>query len=174
APAAWWVRSPTACAFIEPWAAILLGLAAGAICCYAIGLKHRLCFDDSLDVVGVHLVGGAFGAVSLGFLAAYPLLAGQRKGLFYGGGLAQLGVQALGPVAVGLYSFTVAWILGKIIDKTMGFRAAEEDEITGGDLEAHPDTAYDFGTIHTIHIPGSTAKDVAAKDGAAKGASANG
>ena len=140
-----------ACAFIEPWAAILLGLAAGAICCYAIGLKHKLGFDDSLDVVGVHLVGGAFGAVSLGFLAAYPLLAGQRKGLFYGGGFAQLGVQVLGPVAVGLYSFTVAWILGKIIDKTMGFRVSAEDEATGVDLTEHAETAYDFGAIHLGH-----------------------
>jgi ammonium transporter, Amt family len=94
----------------------------------AIGLKHKLGFDDALDVVGVHLVGGAFGAISLGFLAAYPLLDGQRKGLFYGGGVTQLGVQVLGPVAVGLYSFTVAWILGKIIDKTMGFRVSEEEE----------------------------------------------
>jgi Amt family ammonium transporter len=140
-----------ACAFIEPWAAIVLGLAAGAICCYAIGLKHRLGFDDSLDVVGVHLVGGAFGALSLGFLAAYPLLDGQRKGLFYGGGVAQLGVQALGPVAVGLYSFAVAWILGKIIDKTMGFRVSAEDEVTGVDVAEHAETAYDFGSIHLGH-----------------------
>jgi Amt family ammonium transporter len=140
-----------ACAFIEPWAAIVLGLAAGAICCYAIGIKHRLGFDDSLDVVGVHLVGGAFGAVSLGFLAAYPLLDGQRKGLFYGGGFAQLGVQALGPVAVGLYSFTVAWILGKIIDKTMGFRVSAEDEVTGVDVTQHAETAYEFGSISLGH-----------------------
>jgi len=140
-----------ACAFIEPWAAILVGLAAGVVCCYAIGIKHRIGFDDSLDVVGVHLVGGAFGAVSLGFLAAYPLLDGQRKGLFYGGGVAQLGVQALGPVAVGLYSFTVAWILGKIIDKTMGFRISGEDEATGVDVTQHAETAYDFGTIHLGH-----------------------
>jgi ammonium transporter, Amt family len=143
-----------ACAFIAPWAAIVLGLAAGAICCYAIGIKHKLGFDDSLDVVGVHLVGGAFGAISLGFLAAYPLLDGQRKGLFYGGGITQLGVQALGPVAVGLYSFTVAWILAKIIDKTMGFRVTEEDEVTGVDLTEHAETAYDFGTIHLVHAEG--------------------
>src|SRR6185437_8803783 len=102
-----------ACAFIEPWAAIVLGLLAGAI--------------------------------SLGFLAAYPLLHGQRKGLFYGGGVAQLGVQVLGPVAVGLYSFAVAWILGKIIDKTMGFRVSAEDEVTGVDLTQHAETAYEFG-----------------------------
>jgi Amt family ammonium transporter len=140
-----------ACAFIAPWAAIVLGLLAGALCSYAIGLKHKLGFDDSLDVVGVHLVGGAFGAISLGFLAVYPVAAGQRKGLFYGGGVEQLGVQVLGPVAVGLYSFTVAWILGKIIDKTMGFRISEEEEVAGIDLAEHAETAYDFGTIHTIH-----------------------
>jgi Amt family ammonium transporter len=140
-----------ACAFIDPWAAIVLGLLAGVVCCYAIGLKHRFGFDDSLDVVGVHLTGGAFGALSLGFLAAYPLVDGQRKGLFYGGGLAQLGVQALGPVAVGLYSFAVAWILGKIIDKTMGFRVSAEDEATGVDVTQHAETAYDFGSIHLGH-----------------------
>src|SRR5256884_1083113 len=140
-----------ACAFIDPWAAILLGLAAGVVCCYAIGLKHRLGFDDSLDVVGVHLVGGAFGALSLGFLAAYPLLDGQRKGLFYGGGVGQLGVPALRPVAVGLYSFTIAWILGKIIDKTMGFRVSADDEVTGVDVTQHAETAYEFGSIHLGH-----------------------
>src|SRR4029077_13307212 len=130
---------------------------AGAICCYAIGIKHRLGFDDSLDVGGVHLVGGAVGAVLLGFLPAYPLLAGQREGLYYGGGVAQLGVQVLGPVAVGLYSFTVAWILGKIIDKTMGFRIAEDDELAGVDVAEHAESAYEFGgipghagAIHTV------------------------
>jgi Amt family ammonium transporter len=148
-----------ACAFIAPWAAILLGGAAGVVCCCAIGLKHRLGYDDALDVVGVHLVGGAFGALSLGFLAAYPLVSGQRKGLFYGGGIEQLGVQALGPVAVGLYSFAVAWILGKIIDKTMGFRVSESDEVTGVDITQHAETAYDFGNIHAVHTTGVTVTD---------------
>jgi ammonium transporter, Amt family len=136
-----------ACAFIAPWAAIVLGLLAGGLCCFAIGIKHKLGFDDSLDVVGVHLVGGAFGAISLGFLAAYPLIAHQRKGLFYGGGIEQLGVQALGPAAVGLYSFAVAYILGKIIDKTMGFRVAEEDEVTGIDITEHAESAYDYAGL---------------------------
>ena len=140
-----------ACAFIAPWAAIVLGLLTGALCCCAIGLKHKLGFDDSLDVVGVHLVGGAFGAISLGFLAAYPLLHGQRKGLLYGGGIEQLGVQALGPVAVGLYSFAVAWILGKIIDKTMGFRISDEDELAGIDIAEHAETAYEFSGISQVH-----------------------
>jgi Amt family ammonium transporter len=144
-----------ACAFIDPWAAILLGLLAGVLCCYAIGLKHRLGFDDSLDVVGVHLVGGAFGAISLGFLAAYPLIAGQRKGLLYGGGITQLGVQALGPVAVGLYSFAVAWVLAKIIDKTMGFRISDEDEVSGIDISEHAETAYELGSVHHVHAAGT-------------------
>src|ERR1700744_876541 len=135
---------PPACAFIAPWAAIVLGLLAGGLCCCAIGLKHKLGFDDALDVVGVHLVGGAFGAISLGFLAAYPIVSNQHKGVFYGGGVHQLLIQVLGPVAVGCYSFAVAWILAKIIDKTMGFRVSEEDEIEGVDLTQHAETAYDF------------------------------
>src|SRR6201996_5691703 len=148
-----------ACAFIAPWAAIVLGLLAGAICCFAIGLKQKIRVDDALDVVGVHLVGGAFGAISLGFLAAYPLLDG--------GGVRQLGVQVLGPVAVGLYSFTVAWILGKIIDKTMGFRVSEEDEITGVDLTQHAETAYDF-LINQLGHAGHTDAPRPAVNGAAR------
>jgi ammonium transporter, Amt family len=141
-----------ACAFVAPWEAILLGAAAGAICAYAIGLKNRLGFDDALDVVGVHLVGGAFGAVSLGLLAAYPLLDGQRKGLFFGGGLGQLGVQALGPVVVGLYSFAMAWVIAKVIDKTMGFRVSADDEVSGIDLAEHAETGYDLGGIHSFGV----------------------
>jgi Amt family ammonium transporter len=68
-------------------------------------------------------------------------------------------VQVLGPVAVGLYSFTVAWILGKIIDKTMGFRVSAEDETTGVDLTQHAETAYDFGSIHLGHTPGHAVTD---------------
>jgi Amt family ammonium transporter len=149
-----------ACAFIAPWAAIVLGLLAGGLCCCAIGLKHKLGFDDALDVVGVHLVGGAFGAISLGFLAAYPIVSNQHKGLFYGGGVKQLGVQVLGPVAVGCYSFAVAWILGKIIDKTIGFRVSEEDEMTGVDLSQHAESAYDFLATQLGHAGGAvTAED---------------
>jgi Amt family ammonium transporter len=140
-----------ACGFVAPWASILIGGAAGVICCYAVGLKHRLGYDDALDVVGVHMIGGAFGAVSLGFLAVYPQVVGQHKGLFYGGGVHQLLVQALGPVAVGLYSFGMAWVIAKVIDKTMGFRASEEDEITGLDLTQHAETGYDLGSVQSLH-----------------------
>jgi Amt family ammonium transporter len=141
-----------ACGFVDPWAAMVIGLLAGAICAYAVGLKYKLGYDDSLDVVGVHLVGGVVGAVSLGFLAAYPFLDQQSKGLFYGGGLKQLGLQVLGPVAVGAYSFILTWIIAKIIDKVMGFRIGAEEEITGVDITSHAETGYDLGTIHSSGV----------------------
>ena len=142
-----------ACGFIDPWAAVVLGAIAGAVCAYAVGLKYKLGFDDSLDVVGVHLVGGAIGAISLGFLAAYPVAGtAQATGLLYGGGFTQLGRQILGPVVVGLYSFAAAWIIGKIIDKTMGFRVTEEDEVTGIDITTHAETGYDLGSVHASGV----------------------
>ncbi|MEV6980728.1 ammonium transporter [Sphaerisporangium sp. NPDC051017] len=144
-----------ACGFVDPWAAIVIGAIAGAVCAYAVGLKYKLGFDDSLDVVGVHLVGGAIGAISLGFFAAYPFLDPQAEGLFYGGGLTQLGRQILGPVVVGVYSFVLAWIIGKIIDKTMGFRVTEEDEVTGIDITTHAETGYDLGSVHASGVSAS-------------------
>ncbi|MEU0567128.1 ammonium transporter [Nonomuraea sp. NPDC005983] len=141
-----------ACGFVDPWAAMLIGLIAGAVCAYAVGLKYKLGFDDSLDVVGVHLVGGVIGAVSLGFLAAYPFLPQQNKGLLYGEGLTQLGLQVLGPIAVGGYSFIVTWVIGKVIDKTMGFRIPVEEEVTGIDVTAHAETGYDLGTVYASGV----------------------
>jgi len=139
------------CAFVDSLGAAIIGLLAGVICAYAVGLKYKLGYDDSLDVVGVHLVGGLIGSVALGFVAAYPL-EGQSAGLFYGGGVSQLGLQVLGPVVVMVYSFVVAWILGKIIDKVMGFRISEEAEITGIDITTHAETGYDLGTIHASGV----------------------
>jgi ammonium transporter, Amt family len=133
-----------ACGFVDPWAAVVIGALAGAVCCYAVGLKYRAGYDDALDVVGVHLVGGALGAVTLGFFAAYPFLEQQSKGLFYGGGLKQLGLQVLGPIAVGGYSFIMAYVIGKVIDKTIGFRVDEEVEVTGIDAVEHAETSYDL------------------------------
>ncbi|WP_214106001.1 ammonium transporter [Acrocarpospora catenulata] len=141
-----------ACGFVDPWAAAVIGILAGAICAVAVGLKYKLGYDDSLDVVGVHLVGGVIGAVALGFVAAYPFADGQNKGILLGGPISQLGVQVLGPVAVGLYSFVVTFILGKIIDKTMGFRITREDEVTGIDITTHAETGYDLGTIHSSGV----------------------
>ncbi|WP_066373470.1 ammonium transporter [Herbidospora mongoliensis] len=141
-----------ACGFVDVWAAALIGLLAGAICAWAVGLKYKFGFDDSLDVVGVHLVGGVIGAVALGFVAKYPFLDGQEEGLIYTGSFRQLGLQVLGPVAVGLYSFVLTYIIGKVIDKTMGFRIAQEDEVTGIDITTHAETGYDLGTIHSSGV----------------------
>ncbi|MEU4289226.1 ammonium transporter [Kribbella sp. NPDC026596] len=131
------------CGAVTPVGAIILGLLAGAVCAFAVSLKYKFGFDDSLDVVGVHLVGGLFGSLAIGFLgtAAAP---SAVNGLFYGGGASQLGKQALANLVVGVYSFTVAFILGKIIDKTIGFRVTEDDEVTGVDQVEHAETAYDF------------------------------
>ncbi|GII83056.1 ammonium transporter [Sphaerisporangium siamense] len=144
-----------ACGFVDPWAAMVIGAIAGAVCAYAVGLKYRLGFDDSLDVVGVHLVGGAIGAISLGFFAAYPFIEPQAKGLFYGGDLTQLLRQIAGPVVVGVYSFALAWIIGKVIDKTMGFRITQEDEVTGIDITTHAETGYDLGSVHASGVAAS-------------------
>ncbi|GII61718.1 ammonium transporter [Sphaerisporangium krabiense] len=141
-----------ACGFVDPWAAMVIGAIAGAVCAYAVGLKYRLGFDDSLDVVGVHLVGGAIGAISLGFFAAYPFIEPQAKGLFYGGDLTQLLRQIAGPVVVGVYSFVLAWIIGKVIDKTMGFRIPQEDEVAGVDITTHAETGYDLGSVHASGV----------------------
>ncbi|GAA3099339.1 ammonium transporter [Streptosporangium carneum] len=141
-----------ACGFVDPWAAIVIGAVAGAACAFAVGLKYKLGFDDSLDVVGVHMVGGVLGAVSLGFLAAYPFLEQQSKGLLYGGGLKQLGLQVLGPVAVGAYSFVVTWVIAKIIDRVMGFRISADEEVAGIDITSHAETGYDLGTVHASGV----------------------
>jgi Amt family ammonium transporter len=132
-----------ACGAVTPVGAIILGLVAGGICAFAVSLKYKLGFDDSLDVVGVHLVGGLVGSLAIGFLgtAAAP---SAVDGLFYGGGASQLGKQALANVVVALYSFVVAFALGKIIDLTIGFRLKEDDEVTGVDQVEHAETAYDF------------------------------
>ena len=152
-----------ACAFITPWASVLLGLLVGALCAYTVGLKYKLGYDDSLDVVGVHLVGGIFGTLFVGFFsssAADPGVAAD--GLFYGGGLAQLGKQATGAASVLVYSFLVAFVLGYILNKTLGFRVSEEAEVEGIDVNEHAETAYEFDTqssgggIPSGHLTGSS------------------
>ena len=129
-----------ACAFVSPLGALLLGVLAGAVCALAVGLKWRLGFDDSLDVVGVHLVGGAFGSLALGFLSL-------DGGLFYpGGDVTLLGKQAVAVLSVGAFSFVVAFVLGTLIDLTIGFRVDEDDEVGGIDLGEHSESAYDLAT----------------------------
>jgi Amt family ammonium transporter len=133
-----------ACAFVAPWGAVVIGLLAGLICALAVSLKFKFGIDDSLDVVGVHLVGGLIGCLALGFLATTSVNEFGKDGLFYGGGLDLLGKQAIGAFSVLAYSLIVTLILGFIINKTIGFRVDEEAEINGIDLDQHLETAYDL------------------------------
>jgi Amt family ammonium transporter len=124
-----------ACAFLNPGWALLLGLIAGVICALAIDLKFKLGFDDSLDVVGVHLVGGLVGTLYLGFFAT-------GAGLIYSGSFAQLAVQAIAAFSVLIYSFVGAFVIGYILEKTIGFRIKNEDEIAGIDQVVHGEEGY--------------------------------
>jgi len=126
-----------ACAHLQPFWAIVLGLIAGAVCCFAIEMKFKLGFDDSLDVVGIHLVAGFIGCLYLGFFSFAP-----ATGLFYGGGFDQLWAQLVSSVSVAVYSFVVAFVVGMAIEKTIGFRATVEDEVAGIDPILHGTPGY--------------------------------
>jgi ammonium transporter, Amt family len=133
-----------ACSAVSPLGASIIGLIAGVLCALAVGLKYKLKYDDSLDVVGVHLVGGLVGTLLIGFLATEAAPAGVN-GLLYGGGADQLGKQAIGAFAVLFYSLILTFIIGYLIKVTMGFRVSEEVEISGVDLEEHAESAYELG-----------------------------
>ncbi|OBB36377.1 ammonium transporter [Mycobacterium sp. 852002-51961_SCH5331710] len=130
-----------ACGSVTPVGAICVGAIAGAVCVYAVGLKDRFGYDDSLDVVGVHLVGGLIGTLLIGFFAS-EAMPGATNGLFYGGGLEQLWKQAVAAGAVMAYSFVVAYIIAFAIKKTMGIRISPDEEETGIDAKFHRDSAY--------------------------------
>ncbi|MFT2816156.1 ammonium transporter [Leifsonia sp. A12D58] len=129
-----------ACANLEPGWALLLGVLAGAVCAMAIELKFKLGFDDSLDVVGIHLVGGLIGTLYLGFFAI-------DTGLFTGGDFGQLTVQAIAAFSVMIYSFVIALVLGFAIEKTIGFRIKHEDELAGVDTFVHGEEGYALETV---------------------------
>lgn len=132
------------CGTVNTLGAAIVGLAAGIVCSFAIGLKFRFGYDDSLDVVGVHFVGGVVGVLLIGFLADSVMTGGPR-GLFHGGGFELLGKQALAMVAVAAYAFVVSFALAKLIDRVMGFRLSAEDETAGVDFAQHAETAYAEG-----------------------------
>jgi len=113
--------------------ALLIGVVAGAVCSWAVSLKYKLGYDDSLDVVGVHFVGGVIGTLMVGFLAIDGV-----------GGWDQFVSQAIGALSVMGYTFVVTFVLAFLIQKTIGFRASEDDEVAGLDQAAHAETAYDF------------------------------
>ena len=126
-----------ACAAVGASGALAIGFVAGIVCALSVGLKFKFGFDDSLDVVAVHLVGGIIGTMMIG-------LVGVDVGLFNGGGTEQLGKQAIGVVAVFAYSFILSLILAKIVDLIMGFRIAEAEEISGIDLVIHAERGYEL------------------------------
>lgn len=128
---------------VSPLGAIAVGVIAGVLCAMAVGLKYRFGYDDSLDVVGVHLVGGVIGSLLVGFFATGGVQS-DAKGLFYGGGPDQLGKQAVGVFAVLAYSLVVSAALAFVLDRTIGMRVGEDDEISGIDQVEHAETAYDF------------------------------
>ena len=133
-----------ACASVSPIGAIVIGIIAGALCAIAVGWKYKLGYDDSLDVVGVHLVGGLVGTLLIGFLATEVAPTGVN-GLFYGGGVEQLGKQAIGAFAVMFYSLIIAAIIALIIKATRGFRISSDDEVSGIDLAVHAESGYELG-----------------------------
>jgi Amt family ammonium transporter len=135
-----------ACSAVTPVGAVAIGVIAGVLCALAVGLKFRLGFDDSLDVVGVHLVGGLAGTIAIGFFASASAPAGV-DGLFYGGGVDQLWRQAVGAGAVLLFSFVVTGLIGLALHKTLGFRIESDSEVAGIDLEEHAETSYDLGSL---------------------------
>ena len=135
-----------ACSSVTPLGAILVGLVAGVVCALAVGLKYRLGYDDSLDVVGVHLVGGVWGTLAVGLFASASTTAGV-DGLFYGGGIDQLWRQAVGAGVVLVYSFVLTLVIGFVIQKAMRFRVTDEDEVTGIDSVVHAETGYDLDSL---------------------------
>jgi len=138
------VASTAACAFVAPWAAVVIGFFAGIFCALAVGLKYVFNFDDSLDVVGLHLVGGLWGCLSIGLFGSSAINSLGLDGIFYGGGTALLGKQALGVFSVMAYSFIATLIIGFLIDKTIGFRVTPEAEIAGIDYDQHAETGYEL------------------------------
>jgi Amt family ammonium transporter len=133
------------CSSVTPLGAIAVGGLAGVLCALAVGLKFRFGFDDSLDVVGVHMVGGLWGTIAVGLFASAATTAGV-DGLFYGGGIDQLWRQTVGAVAVMMFSFVASYLVGLAIERTIGFRLSAEDELEGIDGVEHAESAYDFST----------------------------
>ena len=136
-----------AAAAVDTWGAIVIGAVAGVLCAVAIGIKYKFGFDDALDVVGVHLVGGITGTVLIGFLATnnqgawYPT--GSKNGLFYGGGVTQLLAQVLVAAFAVVFSFVLTWVIGSILKAAGGIRLSEDVEVGGIDLAVHGESAYE-------------------------------
>ncbi len=133
-----------ACAFVAPWAAVVIGIFAGIFCALAVSLKYRFGLDDSLDVVGVHLVAGVWGSLAIGVFGTKIVNSIGLDGLLYGGGTDLLIKQAWGVGVVAGYSFIATLLIGYGIEKTIGFRIKAEKEVEGIDLNEHAESAYEM------------------------------
>jgi Amt family ammonium transporter len=127
--------------FVQPAAAVAIGLTAGVLCYWAVMMKGKFGYDDSLDVVGVHCVGGTLGTLATGLFATTAVNAAGANGLLYGNPR-QLAVQAMAAGVILVYSFVVTWLLMKVLDRIMGLRVADEHEFMGLDLSQHGEAGY--------------------------------
>jgi Amt family ammonium transporter len=140
-----------ACGFLQPLPALVLGAIAGAGCLSAVQLKYRFGYDDSLDVVGVHFVGGVIGMLFVGLAASHTVNpAVAHEGLLYGGGLWLLDRQVVAVLAAAVWAFSATWLLAKAVDRFVPMRVSQEDEHTGLDQALHAETAYDLGSVRTM------------------------
>lgn len=130
-----------AAGFVSPLSAIIIGLVAGALCYFAVLSKSKLGYDDSLDVVGIHGVGGLWGALATGLFASLAANPGGADGLFFGNPKL-FGIQAYGAFATILYSVIVTYIILKVINALIGLRVGVEDEVQGLDLTQHSEIGY--------------------------------
>jgi len=133
---------------VQTFGAIIIGTVAGVLCALAVGLKFKFGYDDSLDVVGVHLVGGLIGTILIGFFATSGLQHsvfpdGAMPGLFHGGGFRQLATQVLAAILAVVFAFAMTWLIATVLGRLMGWRVTEEDEVSGIDLAQHGETAYE-------------------------------
>ena len=133
-----------ACGFLNPLGALILGLLAGIASAWAVTRKYKFGYDDSLDVVGVHGVGGILGMLAIGLLATITANEAGANGLFFHGGTTQLNRQVIALVVVALFSFAATWLIATAIQKTIGFRVYRDDELTGLDTTFHAESAYDI------------------------------
>ena len=133
-----------ACGFVNPLGALILGLIAGVASAWAVTRKYKFGYDDSLDVVGVHGVGGILGMVAIGLLATITANEAGANGLFFNGGTTQLGRQVIALAVVALFSFAATWLIATAIQKTIGFRVYRDDELNGLDTTFHAESAYDI------------------------------
>jgi len=140
----------TPCAgFVSTIPSLIIGFVAGALCYLALYIKDKAKLDDALDVIAVHLVGGLFGSIILGFFASNKVneLVGENEGVFYGGGTDLLVDQVVASVVTLVFSLVVTFIIAKALDATIGLRVSEEDESIGLDQSQHAETAYNFGEL---------------------------